>query len=937
MLKRETKQNVPKSSVLLIMLISTAALLVSGYGEKPAALDWPAESREHRPWTRWWWMGSAVDKTELTQLLQQYREVGLGGVEIAPIYGVRGSEDRFIDYLSPQWMELLRHTVEEAERLDLGVDMTCGTGWPFGGPQVGADDAAARIVLRTYTIDSGARLGEELQAGALQCLMAYSDRGQVVDLTAKVDAGGTLKWTAPAGTWTLYALSQVGTGQKVKRAAPGGEGSVLDHFSAVSLSNYLARFDTAFAGYRGRPVRAFFNDSFEVYGADWTDDLFAEFQRRRGYDLREQLPALAGHGSPDTVARVKSDYRETIADLLRERFTVPWGEWSHERGSLTRNQAHGSPGNLLDLYANVDIPETEIFGPSRFDIPGLRADPDYDNEPPDMLMLKFASSAAHVSGKRLVSSESATWLGEHFQVALSQVKPEIDQLLVAGINHVFYHGIAYSPPAEPWPGWLFYASTNFGPSNSFWRDFPQLNAYITRCQSVLQAGQPANDILLYFPIHDIWHNRDGTVQRLEVHNLDYWLYGTPFYESATYLSEQGYAFDYVSDRQLNQADSEGGTIQTATTGGRYDVVLVPQVQMLPLTTLEQLIALAERGATVVIHKRLPEDVPGLSRLEERRARLARLLSGIPWQSTLSGGLQTAAVGQGRFLLGSDLGLLLDEAGLRRERLVESGLSFVRRSYQGGHHYFLSNLGSQPVEGWILLAVDAAAAALFDPLTGNRAMAATRGGTEGRLEVYLQLEPGQSCILRTFLEPVDGPQWRYTRTSRGKAVELKEPWRVTFIEGGPQLPAGFETGQLASWTELGGSETRIFAGTACYTTTFNLPAGSAADWVLDLGRVAESARIRVNGRYAGTLWSLPFQIPVGEYLHEGENVLEVEVTNLTANRIADMDRRKVPWRKFYNINLVNINYRPFDASNWPLMDSGLLGPVRLVPAVRIKLE
>jgi len=171
----------------------------------------------------------------------------------------------------------------------------------------------------------------------------------------------------------------------------------------------------------------------------------------------------------------------------------------------------------------------------------------------------------------------------------------------------------------------------------------------------------------------------------------------------------------------------------------------------------------------------------------------------------------------------------------------------------------------------------------------------------------------------------------------RPVELNGPWRVTFVEGDPKLPAGFETDLLASWTELGDTVAQVFAGTACYTTTFKQPAGGVDEWVLDLGRVCESARVRVNGRYAGTLWNLPFRMPVGEYLHEGENVLDVEVTNLTANRIADMDRRGVPWRKFYDINFVNINYEKFDASDWPLMDAGLLGPVRLVPAVRVKLE
>ena len=162
------------------------------------------------------------------------------------------------------------------------------------------------------------------------------------------------------------------------------------------------------------------------------------------------------------------------------------------------------------------------------------------------------------------------------------------------------------------------------------------------------------------------------------------------------------------------------------------------------------------------------------------------------------------------------------------------------------------------------------------------------------------------------------------------INAKGTWKITFIEGGPTLPAGFETDTLASWTKLGDEQARRFAGTALYTITFDKPAGDVDEWVLDLGKVCESARIRLNGKSIGTLWSIPFTIPIGQFLKQGKNVLEVEVTNLTANRVADLDRRKVSWKNFYNINFVNIKYRRFDASGWPPMDSGLLGPVRLIP-------
>jgi len=154
------------------------------------------------------------------------------------------------------------------------------------------------------------------------------------------------------------------------------------------------------------------------------------------------------------------------------------------------------------------------------------------------------------------------------------------------------------------------------------------------------------------------------------------------------------------------------------------------------------------------------------------------------------------------------------------------------------------------------------------------------------------------------------------------------WKVQFVDGGPELPGPFETRQLASWTDLGDAEAERFAGTARYTIEFDCPTKDADDWLLNLGRVCESARIKLNGREVGSLWSQPFQILVGEFLTPGKNTLEVEVTNLAANRIRDLDIRKVNWKYFYDINVVNKNYRPLDASNWPVRDSGLLGPVSL---------
>ena len=168
--------------------------------------------------------------------------------------------------------------------------------------------------------------------------------------------------------------------------------------------------------------------------------MFAQFEKYRGYKLETVMDKLL-----DKDQQVLADYRQTLSDMLLHNFTEQWTAWAHSHGATTRNQAHGSPGNLIDLYAAADIPEIESFYLSDFGIKGLRSDDGFTMQALSSLpTLKYASSAAHITGKPLVSSESMTWLTEHFRSSLSQMKPEIDQLFVAGVNHVLFHGTAYS-------------------------------------------------------------------------------------------------------------------------------------------------------------------------------------------------------------------------------------------------------------------------------------------------------------------------------------------------------------------------------------------------------------------------------------------------------------------------------------------------------------
>jgi len=883
-------------------------------------LAWPKPTQTNRPWTRWWWLASAVDEPNLTNLLTQYHNAGLGGVEICPIYGLKGYEDKFIDFLSPQWMRMLEHTTLVADKLGFGVDMTAGTGWPFGGPNVTGKNASVSVLLEQYKVAEeekfSARIPKDSRA-RLEYLLAVSEDGKRVELTDKVK-DGRLDWTAPVGQWTIYEVSIKTPIQRVKRAAPGGEGYVLDPYSIRALDDYLSDFDKAFEGFKGKMPRCFFHDSFEYYGATWTRDFFDKFKSLRGYDLRDKLEALFGDGPDEIVARVKCDYRQTLSDL-HIAYIKRWTQWSNDYNSLSRNQAHGAPANLIDLYAASDIPETEIFrSVDERQIP----------------MLKFASSAAHLSGRTPTSSESFTWLKEHFQTSLSDVKFATDFLFLGGINHIFFHGIPYSPSQALWPGWQFYASVNFGPQGGLWRDLPAYNAYVTRCQSILQSGKPDNDILLYMPIYDSWQDKENLTIPFRLNNQDQWLYKSFFYDVAITLWNKGFTFDFVSDSFLDKATCISLIGKIFLGENDYYVIIVPRCNLMTTATMQKLVQLAESGATIIFGQSLPSDVPGLADLDKRRSELKEILARLKFSPASNPKIQQATVGNGRLLCGK-LEEILDSLNLPRESAADFALRFIRRKDQQGYFYFFVNRSDNFLDQWITLGRPARSAVLMDPLSSDSIGLAELRTKNGSTQIYLQLQPGQSIILRTFTaKQVQGPNWQYTH-SEGKEVLVNGPWDVTFIDGGPDLPQDCQMKKLISWTELDDSKVECFAGTARYKIEFDKPEQKADNWILDLGRVYESARVGLNGRELGTLWCEPFRLRIGEYLRPGKNVLEIEVTNLAANRIRDMDRRGVNWKYFYDINVVNLDYRPFDASGWPLRDSGLLGPVRLIPQKKIQ--
>lgn len=848
------------------------------------AQQWPVPNQEAKPGTRWWWLGSAVTENDLKWNLRQFADHGIGAIEITPIYGVQGNEKNNIPFLSPRYMEILKYVNAECKADGIEFDMATGTGWPFGGPWVPLDESASQMLIIDTTV-----VGKKIKAldlrpiekkrknTSLVGLYAFSE-GKFLKITTPL-VEGTLTTKLPSkGTWRIIALFQKKGVMAVKRAAPGGAGFVIDHFDKQAVTNYLKHIEEAFEK-TGTPYpHTFFNDSYEVSESDYTPTLFQEFYNRRGYSLEENFDKLV-----DGDTKVVADYRETLGDMLLDNFTRTWTAWAHSHGAITRNQAHGSPANLIDCYAAVDIPEIEGFGLTNFGIKGLRQDPGKTRKnDSDFSMLKYAPSAAHIMGKPYTSSETFTWLTEHFRTSLSQMKPDMDLMFCAGVNHMFFHGTAYSPQHETWPGWRFYASIDMSPNNTIWRDAPYFMKYVERCQSMLQMGRPDNDFLTYLPIHDMWAKR-STGKRLmqfSIHAMG--KLAPEFVKCIDAIDQAGFDCDYISDRILLDTYYNNGMLHTPG-GTTYKGLVIPS---------------ADNILTPAVK----------AHIEKLKAQGANIIVG------------TSATD-------------LTKAAKAEKMKTELGLKLIRRSNDKGHHYFIANLTPNDIQAYTTLAVPMATAMWFDPMTGNRQRAEICGDS-----ILVNLRSGESIILQTFnhkdetlsKELASLPvrcEWKKT----SPIVKTLNNWKLSFTEATPAIFKTYNLDTTKAWENLDDS-TRTLMGTGVYECTINLSAAELKkgnSWTIDLGDVRESARVYVNDSLIGCAWAVPYRLSFANLLHKGNNKIRIEVTNLPANRISELDRQGYKWRKFDEINVVDINYKKTSYADWTPVASGLNSEVKLI--------
>jgi hypothetical protein len=444
-------------------------------------------------------------------------------------------------------------------------------------------------------------------------------------------------------------------------------------------------------------------------------------------------------------------------------------------------------------------------------------------------------------------------------------------MFCAGVNHMFFHGTNYSPKDDEWPGWKFYASIDMSPTNSIWRDAPYFMEYVERCQSFLQWGQPDNDFLVYLPVRDMWKKNTGKLlMQFSIHAMG--KLAPEFIQSILALDRAGFDCDYISDRLLMTTTCKDGLLVTAG-GTVYKGLIIPGSGELP-DALRQ-------------------------HLDQLKAQGARILYGIDEQQ-------------------------MGQVARPEEMKTHLGLKAIRRKNASGYHYFMANLSPNDVHQQVRLAVPFKRAVWFNPLTGD-----IREASFSNQSVDICLRSGESMILQTYSEAQAPTGQRAVKQESYNDIVLDGPWTLSFTEEAPKVDKTYQLPKLQTWETLD-EQTQVTMGTGVYTTKFRMskkedPKGP---WMIDLGDVRESARVYVNGTFIGCAWSVPFVLETKGTLKVGENEVRIEVTNLPANRIADLDRRGVKWRKMEDINVVNINYKKTLYNEWEPVPSGLASTVKL---------
>jgi hypothetical protein len=886
-------------------------------------------------------------------------------------------------FLSPQWRELYKHTLREGERLGLELSLNILSGWNLGGPMVKAEDAAKKLVwsetraagpvkfsaklpepknrdgfyrdlftvayrLRSVSgstspaaakaLDSrqapppgninGRRPLQSWEQKALHKAMAFSapdtspllrdipatpgeadaQTSDVIDLTAKLDPNGVLSWDIPEGSWEILRFGcTIGDHAYVSTCSDGWKGYAVDALDQQAFQRYwdaVVEPLIADAGpLAGRSLKYLHTDSWEVEVVNWTPTLRDEFRHRRGYDLLPYLPAIAGRivDSRPVSNRFLQDFRRTIGDMAAENHYGSFLTNAHRQGLLIHPESGGPHAVPIDAQQCLgwnDMPMSEFWAWSWRHRIG-------DS---NRFFVKQPAAAAHTYGRRITAAEGFTTIGPHWQETIwDNLKPAFDKALCEGLNMLFWHAFVCSPKEMGMPGQQYFAGTHFNPNTTWWPKSGPFLAYINRCQWMSQQGQFAADVCYFYGDH--------------VPNFAQLKSSDP----AHILP--GYDYDVISAEALISRMTVKNGRLTLPDGMSYRLLVLPDRALISLPVLRKLKELVANGATVIGPK--PVEASGLTGYPQCDAEVAALAGEI-WGDCDGRSVKEHAFGNGRIVWGLTARELLLSCGVKPDFAVagvqpDAMIDYIHRTAGDTEIYFVANRSNRWENAHCSFRVSGKAPEIWNAVTGERQFAQAYEEKDGVTTLPLEFTPCGSTFV-VFREPSS----KHPAQARSNSIklepcgELSGPWTVRFDPkwGGPASTL-FDT--LASWTTMPDPGIKYYSGSASYEKGFDTPTGFNAKggrlW-LDLGDVRQLAEIQVNGKSMGIVWAPPFRVDITDALLPTGNKLVVEVVNFWPNRIIG-DQSLPAKDRFTQTNIRKL------VKDTPLMESGLLGPVRLL--------
>jgi hypothetical protein len=946
--------SVAASGLVLVNSLPSYARTVLGDGalpqNKPLFEIFSNPESHYRPFVRWWWNGNKIEKAELARELRILKDAGIGGVEINPISFPLRTDDMgkpSVEWLSDEWIELLRFTLEEAKSLDMTCDLLVGTGFPMGGDFLEGGERSQIVVtaikrlkgpLKTefslfdlykeadpaITNPYSGRTMEMLEVKLVPDPLNNLD--DVVNLSDQIK-NGIIKVSVPKGDYAIYGLVKVEGFMNVIQGTPGGMGPVLNHYDAAAVKKYLNRMTDTIQkkiGPLAPKVRSFFVDSLETEGTNWTSDMMSEFKKRRGYDLYPYLPfvlfKIGGMGnttgldlvypvktSPEIkkmTDRMRYDFELTKAEIFQERFVHTFAQWCKDNKIKSRAQAYGRGYFPLEGSFEIDIPECETW--LKYGIGEDISEEKFTQYPwhlgqGNTMINKIVSSAAHLKDKKLISSEELTNTDMVFNEALEILKIAGDQSTISGVTHPIFHGFNYSPPDAAFPGWITYGGY-LNEKNTIWPYFKNYTDYRSRLSAVLQQATMFADIALLAPFADQWATYGAQ-------NEPFPTVVSPAYQALIWESihQNGNACDYVSESVINASEMKKGVM---TYGKRkYHTLFLIEVHSMDTATAQKLHEFVAGGGRVFCIEATPDQSTGWNNYEKRDLELrdwVKKMQAYPDRFVFLN--KPAADFMGWYKTVQEKYNITPYVKIRTPKTF---VTQVRYQTDDAELFLFNNSSSKhstPLDiTFQKAAINRKQAWIWDAVTGERFKLEL---PEGRLQI--DLGPADSKLV-VFDHDKKGAAWKAKPLAGANGKGINAKWDVEFRHTDGSVKKD-EFTKLADLKEL--PAYTYFAGTVIYRNTFQVTDKNMVHY-LNLGNVYGICEVRINGKEAGTQWYGRRIYDTAGLLRNGVNEIEIKVVTVMVN-----------YMKTLKDNVVAQYWTNLKRKDQPLQSMGLVGPVTI---------